>query len=203
MTGGNNKRRNLAVPPKTTPALMRKSKSIQPNSQVPSERRWANDSQEALILALLLSRYPEPVEVFELAAIALQYNRALKTLRTMGCVIPNSFFRVSAAGERRSRYRLVWCPAELAPEGHPATRGSRPEMPPRSTKPEPHLPATKAQIERSRTLSFKALPDQKFGGRTSDSDALTFRRAIDDSPAPSTPSLFGSLSLVRRHRDDG
>src|SRR5580704_1992441 len=109
---------------------------------------WSDDSQEMLILMLLLSRYPDSVEVYELSAIALQYNRAMKALRDAGCVIPNSFFRASATGERRSRYRLVWCPAHFAPENHSATRGPRPEIPVKRTKAENNLKATKAQIER-------------------------------------------------------
>ncbi len=45
---------------------------------------WANDSREMLTLTLLLSRYPDFAEVFELAAIALQYNRALHSLVIVG-----------------------------------------------------------------------------------------------------------------------
>ena len=133
---------------------------------------WASDSQEMLTLTLLLSRFPDFVEVFELAAIALQYNRALHSLRRAGCVIHNLYWPKSANGERRSHYRLIWCPAHLAPENHPATRGPRPTMSPKSTKAEPGLRATKSQIEQSRPLSFQRGPLQKAG---LDPTAVSFR----------------------------
>ena len=133
---------------------------------------WANDSQEMLALTLLLSRYPDFVEVFELAAIALQYNRALHSLRRAGCVIHNLYWPKSANGERRSQYRLIWCPVHLAPENHPATHGPRPTLSPKSTKAEPGLLATKSQIEQSRPLSFQPGPLQKAG---IDPTAVSFR----------------------------
>lgn len=161
---------------------------------------WANDSQEMLALTLLLSRYPDFVEVFELAGIALQYNRALHSLRGAGCVIHNLYWPKSANGERRSHYRLIWCPAHLAPENHPATRGPRPTLSTKSTKAEPGLRATKSQIEHSRSLSFQRGPLQKAG---IDPTAVSFRldRArtredIKDLTAATATSFpeFGSLA---------
>lgn len=160
--------------------------------------RWANNSQEMLLLTLLLSRYPDFAEVFELAAIALQYNRGINSLRRAGCVIRNLYWPKSANGERRSQYRLIWCPGHLAPENHPATLGPRPNLPTKSTKAEPGLPATKAQIEHSRPLSFQPGPLQKAG---IDPTAVSFR--LDPAPtadkksrsnagaaAPAQPPLF-------------
>jgi len=144
---------------------------------------WANDSQEMLILSLLLSRYPDFAEVFELAAIALQYNRGINSLRRAGCVIHNLYWSKSAKGERRSQYRLIWCPAHLSPENHPATLGPRPNLPTKSTKAEPGLPATKTQIEHSRPLSFQPGPLQKAG---IDPAAVTFR--LGPVPDPDTKS---------------
>jgi hypothetical protein len=144
---------------------------------------WANDSQEMLTLTLLLSRYPDFAEVFELAAIALQYNRALHSLRRAGCVIHNLYWPKSASGERRSHYRLIWCPAHLAPENHPATRGPRPTLLTKSTKAEPGLRATKSQIEQSRPLSFQRGPLQKAG---IDPTAVSFR--LDPATAIGTKS---------------
>jgi hypothetical protein len=140
-----------------------------------------------LILMLLLGRYPDSVEVYELSAIALQYNRAMKALRDAGCVIPNSFFRVSAAGERRSRYRLVWCPAHLAPENHPAARGPRPEIPVKRTKAEYNLKATKAQIERSRTLSLRLGPGGAAATVEHDVDPITFRLPLESTATSLEP----------------
>jgi hypothetical protein len=149
----------------------------------PAATPWANDSQEMLTLTLLLSRYPDFAEVFELAAIALQYNRALHSLRRAGCVIHNLYWPKSANGERRSHYRLLWCPAHLAPENHPATRGPRPTLSMKSTKAEPGLRATKSQIEQSRPLSFQRGPLQKAG---IDPTAVSFR--LDPAAALGTKS---------------
>lgn len=166
---------------------------------------WANDSQEMLALTLLLSRYPDFAEVFELAAIALQYNRALHSLRRAGCVIHNLYWPKSANGERRSQYRLIWCPVHLAPENHPATRGPRPTLSPKSTKAEPGLLATKSQIEQSRPLSFQRGPLQKAG---IDPTAVSFRLAptkrhqeATDLTVTSAGSLFGDLSPDRSYRE--
>jgi len=136
-----------------------------------------------LLLTLLLSRHLDFVEVFELAAIALQYNRGINSLRRAGCVIHNLYWPKSANGERRSQYRLIWCPAHMAPENHPATLGPRPNLPTKSTKAEPGLPATKAQIEHSRPLSFQPGPLQKAG---IDPTAVSFR--LEPAPAPDTKS---------------
>ena len=161
---------------------------------------WANDSQEMLTLTLLLSRYPDFAEVFELAAIALQYNRALHSLRRAGCVIHNLYWPKSANGERRSQYRLIWCPAHLAPDNHPATRGPRPTLSMKRTKAEPGLRATKSQIEQSRPLSFQRGPLQKAG---MDPTAVSFRldsartrQQIKDLTVETTSTFpeFGSLA---------
>jgi hypothetical protein len=152
---------------------------------------WSNDSQEMLALTLLLSRYPDFVEVFELAAIALQYNRALHSLRRAGCVIHNLYWPKSANGERRSQYRLIWCPSYLAPKSHPATLGPRPNLPTKSTKAEPGLPATKTQIEHSRPLSFQPGPLQKAG---MDPMAASFR--LDPGPAPDSKSRSSAETAV-------
>jgi hypothetical protein len=146
-------------------------------------RPWSNDSQEMLLRTLLLSRHPDFAEVFELAAIALQYNRGINSLRRAGCVIHNLYWPKSANCERRSLYRLVWCPAYLAPENHPATLGPCPNLPPKSTRAEPGLPATKMQIENSRPLSFQAGPLQKA---CIDPTAVSFR--LDTAPALDTKS---------------
>jgi hypothetical protein len=164
---------------------------------------WANDSQEMLTLTLLLSRYPDFAEVFELAAIALQYNRALHSLRRAGCVIHNLYWPKSANGERRSHYRLLWCPAHLAPENHPATRGPRPTLSTKSTKAEPGLRATKSQIEQSRPLSFQRGPLQKAGidptavsSRLDPATALGTKRRSSTQASSSFPE-FGNLAPER------
>jgi hypothetical protein len=171
---------------------------------VKTATRWANNSQEMLLLTLLLSRYPDFAEVFELAAIALQYNRGINSLRRAGCVIHNVYWPKSANGERRSQYRLIWCPAHLAPENHPATLGLRPNLPTKSTKAEPGLLATKTQIEHSRPFSFQLGPLQKAGV---DPAAVSFRVAPAPAPdakissnaelaAPVQPLLFASRCWV-------
>jgi hypothetical protein len=165
---------------------------------------WSNDSQEMLALTLLLSRHPDFVEVFELSAIALQYNRALHSLRRAGCVIHNLYWPNSTNGERRSQYRLIWCPAHLAPENHPATLGPRPNLPTKSTKATPGLSATKTQIEASRPLSFQRGPFEKAG---IDPSAVSFclnpasvadtkRRTSAAMPSPDQAPLFGPQRWV-------
>lgn len=150
---------------------------------------WSNHSQEMLTLTLLLSRYPDFVEVFELAPIALPYNRALHSLRRAGCVIHNLYWPKSANGERRSQYRLIWCPSHLAPENHLATRGPRPTLSMKSTTAEPGLRATKSQIEQSRPLSFQRGPLQKAGIVTT---AVSFR--LDPATALGTKSRCSALA---------
>jgi hypothetical protein len=174
------------------------------SAQRPGATPWSNDSQEMLLLTLLLSRYPDFAEVFELAGIALQYNRGINSLRRAGCVIHNLYWPKSTNGERRSQYRLIWCPAHLAPENHPATLGPRPNLPTKSTKAEPGLSATKTQIEHSRPLSFQPGPLQKAG---IDPTAVSFRldpapapntksRSSAEAPAPVQPPLFGPQRWV-------
>jgi hypothetical protein len=124
----------------------------------------------------------------KLRVISDDVQRALRSLRRAGCVIHNLYWPKAANGERRSQYRLIWCPSHLAPENHPATLGPRPNLPTKSTKAQPGLPATKAQIEHSRSLSFQPGPLEKAG---IDPTAVSFRL---DPAAPNRKSRSAEVA---------